>query len=205
VRQFSRQYHFTASFLLHTNLNLENFTSDTKSCPLVHNPLIKILVASISDACTSIMDPLTVLSVAGSVVQFADFSMKLFADGRELYKSTRGILTAHEELELVTVDLRALIVKVKQVPVSEVAESENQGDRDGEASFGKIYCDATKLAEELIDALDKLKLREGKNRIWESFRKVIESAWSRDQIKSLSKRLESLKRAAETYTLFSIR
>jgi hypothetical protein len=171
---FSRQYDFTASSLLHTDFNVEIFVSDSKSCQLVHNSSIKILVASISDACTSIMDPLTALSVAGSVIQFADFGMKLFADGRELYKSTRGILAAHEELELVTVDLRALIVKVARVRDSEVAESENKGDQDGEASFRKICCDAIKLAEELIDALHKLKLREGKNRIWESFRKVIE-------------------------------
>jgi hypothetical protein len=126
--------------------------------------------------CTSLMDPLTVLSVAGSVVQFADFGMKLFAEGRELYKSTRGILTANEELELVTVDLQALIVKVERVHVSEVAESENQGDGEGEASFRKICCDTTTLAEELIEALDKLKLKEDKNRIWESFRKAIKSA-----------------------------
>jgi hypothetical protein len=151
------------------------------------------------------MDPLTVLSVAGSVVQFAGFGLKLFTNGRELYKSTRGILTVHEELELVTVDLRALIVKVARVHDSEVAESENHGEQDDEANFRKICCDTIELAGELIDALDKLKLREGKNRIWESFRKVVESAWSRDQIKSLGKRLEILKGAAETHTLFSIK
>jgi hypothetical protein len=46
------------------------------------------------------MDPLTALSLAGTIIQFVDFGCKLLAEGKELYKSTTGILTVNEELEL---------------------------------------------------------------------------------------------------------
>lgn len=80
------------------------------------------------------MDPLTILSVAGTVVQFTDFGLKVFAEGRQLYKSTRGVLTANEELELVNVGLRALVMKVRRIHVSEAAESANDEDREAEAN-----------------------------------------------------------------------
>jgi hypothetical protein len=84
------------------------------------------------------MDPLTALSVAGSVVQFADFGMKLFAEGRELYKSTRGILTANDELELVTVDFQALIVKVARVHDTEVQNQKIKETKTVKQVFGRF-------------------------------------------------------------------
>jgi hypothetical protein len=58
------------------------------------------------------MDPLTALSLAGTIVQFVDFGSRLFTDSREFYKSTTGTLKANEVLELIISDLRALVVKV---------------------------------------------------------------------------------------------
>jgi len=188
----SRQFHSLT--LLYANL-----------VNLLKTSLIDIVIASTSNACASFMDPLIILSVAGTVVQFTDFGLKVFAEGRQLYKSTRGVLTANEELELVTADLRALVMKVGRIHVSEAAESASDEDREAEVNFGKICCDATKLADELIEKLDKLKLKGDKRRIWESFRKAIESAWSKDQVKALSQRFEGLRKAVESHALFSIR
>ncbi|CZR69246.1 uncharacterized protein PAC_19146 [Phialocephala subalpina] len=155
------------------------------------------------------MDPLTALSVAGTIVQFADFGTRLFSEGRELYQSATGALTANEELELVTVDLKALVVKLGHSSSS--AESTSfQGPDDAnnsrnEESFRKICSDVTRLADELLERLDRLKVRGTKKRHWESFQKAIQSAWSKGEITSLTNRLLNLKRAAETHTLFCIR
>jgi hypothetical protein len=59
------------------------------------------------------MDPLSALSLAGTVVQFVEFGGKLLKEGRELYRSTTGSLTVNDELELVVVDLQALVAKLK--------------------------------------------------------------------------------------------
>ena len=59
------------------------------------------------------MDSLTALSLAGNVVQFVDFGNKLLSQSRELYRSTQGSLAADDELHLVTADLSALILKLR--------------------------------------------------------------------------------------------
>jgi hypothetical protein len=44
------------------------------------------------------VDPLTALSLAGTIVQFVDFWSKLLLSGRELYKSGTGSLTVNDEI-----------------------------------------------------------------------------------------------------------
>jgi hypothetical protein len=152
------------------------------------------------------MDPLTALSVAGTIVQFADFGSRLFSEGKELYTSTQGALAANDELELVTSDLRALVIKIEPWSCStertrplEREEAEKQG------RFQRICDEAVKLAGEIIQRLDKLKVKDRKARRWDSFRKAITTTWTRDDITALTARLMSLNDAIETQMLFYIR
>jgi hypothetical protein len=59
------------------------------------------------------MDPLTAFSVAGTVIQFVDYGTKLLLEAHRPYKSTSGVPTANQELELVTADLRGVIRKLQ--------------------------------------------------------------------------------------------
>ncbi|KAH0538897.1 hypothetical protein FGG08_004553 [Glutinoglossum americanum] len=138
------------------------------------------------------MDPLTSLSVAGAIVQFVDFGCRLLAEGRELYRSTTGVLTANEELELATTDLRALVNKLRHSftgPSSEVSQCFTKEDQEHRRYFDTICDEAVKVAEELIRRLDKLKLRGSGSREWKSFRLLIKGAWSRNEVASLTRRL----------------
>ena len=154
------------------------------------------------------MDPLAALSLAGTIVQFVDFGCKLLAEGKQLYKSSTGILTVNEELELATTDLRALIDKV-QKPLkgssSNLSPWLAKEDPETQLRFETICREAAKLAEELIERLDRLKLRGSQSRAWESLKQVIKGAWSKDEIISLTRRLAALRKALETRVLFSIR
>lgn len=60
------------------------------------------------------LDPLTALSVAGTIVQFVDFGTKPLSQANELYKSSVGTLKSNYELELVMTDLRGLVIKLRQ-------------------------------------------------------------------------------------------
>jgi len=150
------------------------------------------------------MDPLTVVSLVGNIVQFVDFSGKLLSNAVELYRSPVGTLAAHHELELVTNDLQALISKLRQSfhsgdgPPSE----ENVSRR---RSF-EILCDeAVKVAEQIVNRLEKLKVKDGKLRKWHSLQNAVDTAWSRKEIVDLKNQLQGLKDALETRVLFSIR
>jgi hypothetical protein len=146
------------------------------------------------------MDPLTALSVAGTIVQFVDYGTRLLSNARELYKSSAGTLDANNELELVTTDLQALITKLR----ASVPLSEDQGD--GEPSSFETLCDeAAKVAEELLGRLDKLKNKKETHKIWHSLQKAEECEWSKKEIGELKTRLIGFREALETTVLFSIR
>src|SRR5271168_879473 len=115
------------------------------------------------------MDPLSALSLAGNIVQFIDFGSKLLSGARELYKSPSGTLAAHHELELVTTDLSALVVKLRQsFDQGDGIESADQDAAIQRGSFEQICDEAVKVAEELVQRLDKLKVKDGKLRILRS-------------------------------------
>jgi hypothetical protein len=54
------------------------------------------------------MEPLSALSIAAAVVQFADFGFRLAKNAHELYKASSGQKAAHLELLVVSQDLSRL-------------------------------------------------------------------------------------------------
>ncbi|KUJ06478.1 uncharacterized protein LY89DRAFT_692455 [Mollisia scopiformis] len=154
------------------------------------------------------MDPLTALSVARTIVQFADFGTKLFSEGYEMYKATTGALTANDQLALITVDLRVLIEKLQQFHwefVGEsVAKSPSADEQYHHEIVEKICGDAVELADHILNRVDGLKVNGKKHRKWNSFTQAIKSLWSREEIAGLVKRLSNLKDALLTRVIYSI-
>jgi hypothetical protein len=96
------------------------------------------------------MDPITALSIAGNVVQFISFGSDLFSKGREIYKSTTGTLSTYEQLELLTTDLRSLVIKLRQRVDSSTSEqsiSYHGHDHEQQTAFENICDDATVASE----------------------------------------------------------
>jgi len=52
-----------------------------------------------------LLDPLTALSLAGTVVQFVDFTSKILAKGAEIHRSLDGSLRENVEVESIVKDL----------------------------------------------------------------------------------------------------
>ena len=148
------------------------------------------------------MDPLSALSLAGTIIQFVDFGSKLLSKAGKLYRSSQGPLKANDELELVSSDLRELVNKLEQSSRSRPSE----GQQDPGQEFRQI-CSETKLvAEELLRRLETLKLdSESKHPKWRSLQMAVKSLWNEKEIESLMQRLMTLKEALETRVLFSIR
>lgn len=141
------------------------------------------------------MDPLTALSVAGTVVQLVDFGTKLLSNGVELYRSTSGELKAHEELELITADLRSVVIKLRSVSAVTADGLTSNPAAAGpplENSFYKICDKAVEIAGELLHKIDGLRVKDGKHHAWESVKAALKTALSKDEIASLRARLSSL-------------
>ena len=111
------------------------------------------------------MDPLTALSLAGTIVQFVDFGRTLITDARDLYTSSSGTLTANEELELVTADLQALVLQLlKSFCSADANVFFFEGRTERQKDFENICDNAAKLTEDLVAKLDKLKVKSFKNK-----------------------------------------
>jgi hypothetical protein len=152
------------------------------------------------------MDVMTGLSLAGTIVQFVDFGTRLLSDCRGLYKSSTGVLDPNQELELVTDDLHRLINKLRLfLPTTEPYDPRNLDEEKDEEAFKDICDGATKVAEDLLRRLNKLKVNGSKHRKLESLQQAVRSAWSKREIINLVERLSGFRRALDSRVLFSIR
>jgi len=152
------------------------------------------------------MDPLSALSLAGTVVQFVDFGTTLLREARGLYRSSSGALTANEELELVTTDLRALIFKLQHSEdPHDLPGPLTKNDYDGQVSFEKICAGAVSTARELLERLEKLKLKGIKGSKWDAFQKAVKGLWSKKEVTELVDRLNRFKEALDARILLSLR
>jgi hypothetical protein len=105
------------------------------------------------------MDPLSPLSLAGTIVQFVDFGSRLLLDRWEMYKSSTGSLTANDQLEPVVTDLKALILKFQRPITSRrVYGYSTQDEQEIQDNLRRICDEATKIAIDLVGRLHSLKV-----------------------------------------------
>jgi hypothetical protein len=145
------------------------------------------------------MDPVSAFSLAGTIVQFIDFTTKLVISGHELYKA--GELSIHEMAALATNDLLDLSLKLNHPfdpPSESVPLSKDEEDlRD-------LSSACTKMVGELYHRLDKLKVHD-KHNIGKSLRKAFRSMWERKDLKDMEERLSKVRSAIDTRILVSLR
>jgi hypothetical protein len=147
------------------------------------------------------LDPLTALSLAGTIVQFVDFGSKLISRSQEMYRSVNGSLSVNEELDLVTQTLLKLVAKLQRPRELEVlAES----DADDYQSLVELCYSCAQVAEEIIAKLESLKIT-GKPRRWRSLQQAVKSCWTERDLDALFKRLSMLRQALETHVVVGLR
>ncbi|KAE8454648.1 hypothetical protein EG329_000271 [Mollisiaceae sp. DMI_Dod_QoI] len=153
------------------------------------------------------MDPLTALSVAGTIIQFVDFGNKLLTSSMQLYKSSQGSLKAYEELELVTGDLQSVVAKLRRassiVPEQATPAATEEFHREKDV-FLEICDQTANIAQELLDRLKTLKVKSNGYRALESLKAAVRTAWSKDEISSLKGRLSILKDSLQSRSMVSI-
>ncbi len=138
------------------------------------------------------MDSLTALSIAGTIVHFIDFSLKILTTGHQLYKSSSGSIPAHEELKLVGREISVLATKL-DFPA-------RTGGTYDDAVLEDLCAKCESIAQELIDHLKKLKRQEKKGPM-KSFRFSLKVTWDQKDLDSLIQRLQLLERSLESWFL----
>jgi hypothetical protein len=149
------------------------------------------------------MDPLTALSLAGTIVQFVGFGTNILKGSHQLYQSANGALPVNEELELITRDLHELTFKLGR-PLFPDTISPSAGQLEEYRDLEELCSRCRTLANKLIVRLNGLKVQ-GKQQAWKSVQHAIKAAWAQKEIDSLSKSLSELRNSLEMHVLSNLR
>jgi hypothetical protein len=159
---------------------------------------------------SNIMDPVTALSVASSVVQFIQFGFSLASQASRIYKSTEGALPEHIESEnaikrLVEVsDKIRLSMHEHGTSNSPALEAICNGCMEVSGDLQKLlsvsiftFWGLYFLILLMTCSSDKLRIAEApKSRVcrtWKSFREAVRSVWSIHDIERLKMRMASFR------------
>ncbi|KAH9205388.1 hypothetical protein DL95DRAFT_528851 [Leptodontidium sp. 2 PMI_412] len=152
------------------------------------------------------MDPLSALSVVGTIVQFVDFGSKLLNSGYGLYKSSKGASAANLELECITADLQSVLSKLKNsASAAELSGPVTEEEHKSQLSFKEVCEGAAFVANELLERLETLKVKGKKFKKFQSLHKALQNLWSKEEVAGISNRLEAFKTAMNTRILLSLR
>jgi hypothetical protein len=125
------------------------------------------------------MDPVTVVALAGNVIQFIDFGCNLLSESVNLYHSAAGTTTENIELEIIAKDIRDNIAPLRESAGSCLVPS----------NYQQLLQSCDNIALELLLVVENLRVKQGPHRKWRSFNKALRSIWRRDEISNLQRRL----------------
>ena len=146
------------------------------------------------------LDPLTAVSLAGTIVQFVDFSSKVVSKTRELSKSASGATEEAYNVELVTRDLLRLSQDLRDGLRTSAGQSDDKDDQALEA-----LCDGCMfLSEKLLARFEKLKTRQGSGKL-HVLQQAIKTVWSRRELDQLVEQLDDYRRQLNLHIFVSFR
>jgi hypothetical protein len=173
------------------------------------------------------LDPITTIGLAASIVQLADFTGRLISNSHEFYKSASGALVQHEDLRVVAESLRAqldsLSRKRQDVQVGEDTDTwqrlyvvdgfgnlvrkpaQLDGSQDDPTlQLERLSYGMDEAASKLLKVVDELRLSPG-HRTWSSIRQAVKSVLKQHEIEELEERLDRYRKQVDTTLLLSLR
>lgn len=142
------------------------------------------------------MDPVTALGIAGTIVQFIDFGIRVVSKGNQIYRSGDGTSADRHDLALVTNDLLVLQTRLAR-------ETDCHATED-DLELRKLSNAANELATKLLEKLNMVKAQ-GRFRRWKSFRQALKSVCSQKDIDDMATRLGTLRDELQMRTMVSLK
>ncbi len=142
------------------------------------------------------MDPISALGLAANIFQFIDFGTNLLSGALEIYQSTTGASSENIEIEEISERLSSFSDELS-------TSSASRSSRD--LAIAKFASRCKEVSDELLAVVAKLKVADGSNRNWRSFRKALKTLWKKEKIQSLQNRLDTVRQQLTLELSASIR
>ncbi|KAK5740662.1 hypothetical protein LTR17_004467 [Elasticomyces elasticus] len=141
------------------------------------------------------LDPLTAVSLAASIVAFVDFGSKLLLEGYGAYKSQSGASEDSIDTEKATNRLQELAERL--------ALPQGASRTKGEVALSNLAAECVSISQELVDVLEELKVvGTGPKRTWEAGKMtVLRHVVKKDKIVKLQKKLDKAQKDINTHLL----
>ena len=119
---------------------------------------------------SALMDPLSVVSLAGNIIQFVEFGSNLVCGSLDIYKSADGATSDNSELKLITEDLTGLCSKLIETLNLVDGRLLPKADLD----LLKLSRSCVALGGQLQQMLQSLKMK-SRNPKWDSVRQALKN------------------------------
>ena len=148
------------------------------------------------------MDPFSALSLAGNIIQFVDFGIRLLSEAHEIYQSSSGSAAGILEIESVYQDLSNLTARLN---VSAISPSKPSGISLEEKALVELAGSCKRLADELLATIKDLKVDDGPYRKWRSFHQGLRTLWKKEKLDAIQKRLDNFRKQLSLHLLAILR
>ena len=125
------------------------------------------------------MDPLSAIGLAGTILQFVDFSSNLIAGTYEVYKSAEGTTAENADISAIVGDLYLL---------SDDLDFDLLGSTKHEKALKILAGKCRELSESLIVIVERLKVS-GKSSTWKCLRVKMAALRKSQEIEYIERRL----------------
>ena len=140
------------------------------------------------------MDPVTAISLAGSIVALVDFSWKLFASTKEIHRSSDGSSESSSTLEEVAKDVMYLNHQLTAPSTAGVIPDQMKN----------LIKQSKRVADELLDVLNRIRSK-SQRRTWASFAQALKTVCAKGHIDELTNRINHLGGQIQTHLLLMLR
>ncbi|KAF4976608.1 hypothetical protein FDECE_18456 [Fusarium decemcellulare] len=149
------------------------------------------------------MDPLSAVGLAGTIVQFVSFAVKLIAVASDIHDSARGINDEVENIETVYGKLERFSVDLGtdlkiQPQVHDGFAAKLPGYHQQLCAIQELSKSCKNDCDRLLGIIKGLPVERGPKTPWKSFRVALKLVWKSDEISAIDKRLQ---RTQATLTL----
>ena len=137
------------------------------------------------------LDPLTALSIACSVIQIVDFGCKLVSQTQEVYQAANGGTKDNVTESDIVNDIKTLYRELAK------KDDDFQRSSDDDIALGKLVDACNREATSLLELLAGLEAPKGATK-WVSFMKAIKIARKRGQVEGIETRLRKIQRQIDS-------
>jgi hypothetical protein len=151
-----------------------------------------------------VLDGVSALGLASSIVQIVDFSVRLFSKTREYHKSDDGSLINQQALGQVAGRLHNLGKRLGDSLSAIEHTNEPMNEQSAlsieEIELKSIASQCRDNAHELSSILEDLRIN-GRNTRWKSFRHALKSYWRKEEIEDALKSMNMMREQMVVYLL----